>query len=81
MFLTDASITSSFCSFFNISSSFPATVSDIFNAVQISSSSSLDCFVVLVFLCSGDEIESSESADVLFLRLFNRSVIILAIKL
>ena len=55
-------------------------VSVIFNAVQISSFSSINSSAVLVFLCSVDEIEPSES-DVLFLRLFNRSVIILAINL
>ena len=76
MFLTDDSITSSFFSFSKISSRFPAKFCDISNAVQISSSSSTGELIFLVILFSGEETESSELADVLFLLLQNNWVII-----
>ena len=79
MFLTEDSIRSSFFSFSKISSSFPAKFCDILSAVQISSSSSVNESVSLVFLLSGEETELSELADDLFLLLLSNWVIILAI--
>ena len=78
IFLTDDSMTSSFFKRFRISSTFSEKFAVISSAVKIVSSSAISSSVETVcrdFLLLGEEAESSELADILFLLFPNSSVI------
>ena len=77
MLLTEDSITSSYFKRTRISSSFFAMFAVLSSAVKILSSSAISASVEMEFrdfLLSGEEVESSELADILFLLFPSRSV-------